>query len=198
MNYYLLGCLAFIIIILTVFFLSFEKKHPEPRDILPIVTLCILASLGRILFNFLPQIQPVTAIVILTGICYKRQAGFLTGSLCAFTSNLILGLGPWTIWQMFAWGAIGFVAGFIPKDKIHIAAVFSLVSAFFFSLITDMWTLLSMNESLSVPLVLTVLWTGIVFNIGHAIGNVIFIYLLYPVFVPKLNRLQIKYGINKC
>ena len=65
------------------FFVSFESRRPALRDIMPVIIICTLASAGRVIFGFLPQVQPVTAIVIITGICYGRQTGFLTGALCA-------------------------------------------------------------------------------------------------------------------
>ena len=78
------------------FFFSFERRKPSVKDILPVVVMVAVASAGRVVFNFLPQIQPVTAIVIIMGVYCGKQTGFLTGSLCALVSNLFLGQGPWT------------------------------------------------------------------------------------------------------
>lgn len=89
------------------FFFSFERRKPSVKDILPVVVMVAVASAGRVVFNFLPQIQPVTAIVIIMGVYCGKQTGFLTGSLCALVSNLFLGQGPWTPFQMLAWGQIG-------------------------------------------------------------------------------------------
>ena len=86
------------------FFFSFERRKPSVKDILPVVVMVAVASAGRVVFNFLPQIQPVTAIVIIMGVYCGKQTGFLTGSLCALVSNLFLGQGPWTPFQMLAWG----------------------------------------------------------------------------------------------
>ena len=74
-----------------------------------------VASAGRVVFNFLPQIQPVTAIVIIMGVYCGKQTGFLTGSLCALVSNLFLGQGPWTPFQMLAWGLVGVLAAVLAK-----------------------------------------------------------------------------------
>lgn len=98
----------------------FELKKPAVREFLPLVVICAGASLGRVIFSFIPQIQPVTALVIITGSACGSLYGYITGSLCALISNMMLGQGPWTLFQMTAWGTIGFIAGIIGhlfKDK---------------------------------------------------------------------------------
>lgn len=211
MQNYILISFTFAILLIGIFFFTYEKKRPQPRDIMPIVIMCVVSALGRIVFNFIPQVQPSTAIIIIMGICYGRQAGFITGAMTALVSNMILGQGPWTIWQMTAWGIIGFLAGFIRcypfgqttesnfKKTTHIllVAVFGFFSAFLFSMITDIWTIASIGSALTPSLAISIFTTGMIFNISHAIGNVIFIFLLYPAFAKKLLRLKHKYGILK-
>ena len=92
---------------LTPFFLAFERQKPRPRDFMPVVVLTALSVTGRLLFAALPNFKPVSAIVILAGVCFGRQSGFLTGALSALVSNLFFGQGPWTPWQMYAWGLMG-------------------------------------------------------------------------------------------
>lgn len=181
------------------FYLFYEKSYPKARDIMPVIVICVIASLGRIIFQFAPQIQPVTAIVIIMGCCYGSQTGFLTGSLCALISNMILGQGPWTLWQMLAWGTIGFLAGILRRFKygtnLIVLSVFAFFSAFLYSLICDIWTVSSLGESLNIPMAVGIFMTGILFNIGHAIGNVLFILVLYRPLSTKLRRLTVKYGV---
>ncbi len=190
--------LAFAVCIL--FIISFEKKKPKARDIMPIIIVCATACVGRIIFSFIPQIQPVTAIVIITGYCYGISTGFMTGALCAIISNMFLGQGPWTIWQMLAWGTIGAIAGIIPiihQKYILLSSLclYAFLSGFLFSIITDIWTVMSLGGSMNFSSVLGVFITGILFNIGHSIGNVIFILLLFPLFYSRFKRLKEKFGI---
>lgn len=185
--------------ICVIFFLSFENRKPSIRDIMPIVVVCIVAALGRVVFNFIPQLQPVTAIVIIMGITYGPQSGFITGALSALISNMYLGQGPWTPWQMLAWGTIGFLSGFLGKSKFSrlpvVYCTFGFLSGFLFSIITDIWTVSSLGQALNAGIVLAVFSSGIIINIGHSAGNVVFLLLLFGLFNRKLERIKTKYGV---
>ena len=104
-----------VVLALVPYFLRFERRHPRPRDIMPIVVLAAIAAVGRILFAPFPNVKPVTAIVIVSGACLGPQSGFLTGALAALSSNLFFGQGPWTPWQMYAWGLAGYLAGLLGR-----------------------------------------------------------------------------------
>ena len=97
------------------FFLVFEKKKPRARELVPIAVMAALGVVGRTLFSLipLPNFKPVSAIVIITAVAFGPETGFLTGAVTGFLSNFIFGQGPWTPWQMFCWGMIGFVAGLL-------------------------------------------------------------------------------------
>lgn len=181
------------------FFFSFEKRKPSVKDILPVVVMVAVASAGRVLFNFLPQIQPVTAIVIIMGIYCGGWTGFLTGSLSALASNLFLGQGPWTPFQMLAWGLVGVLAAVLAKApvsrKIGVVCVYGFLAGFLYGIITDLWTLMAVGESLSWALVLTVYTAQVPFNLLHGVGNVIFLLLLYRPLGKKLERIQEKFGV---
>ena len=82
-----------------------------------IAVMAAIAVVGRMAFFMLPQFKPVTAIVIITGISLGAEAGFLTGAVAGFVSNFFFGQGPWTPWQMFAFGIIGFLAGLLFRGK---------------------------------------------------------------------------------
>ncbi len=184
------------------FFFSFEKRKPAVKDILPVVVMVAAASAGRVIFNFLPQIQPVTAIVIIMGIYCGKQTGFLTGALCALVSNLFLGQGPWTPFQMLAWGLVGMLAAVLAKvppfRKTWAVCVYGFLASFLYGAITDLWTVMSMGESLSWPLILTAYAAAIPFNLLHGVGNIAFLLLLYRPLGNKLKRIQEKFGVLAC
>lgn len=214
--------IIYLIINLAVFAV-FELKKPSVRDFLPLVVVCAAASLGRVIFSFIPQVQPVTALIIITGSAYGSLYGYVTGSLCALISNMMLGQGPWTLFQMTAWGTVGFIAGLLGhlfKTKAYISeqtvtsddfctpdkytkkrkgfielAAFSLygfLSAFLFSIITDTLTISYLGEALTFSSAIAVFITGIAFNAGHAIFNVVLIFLLYHPVKGSLLRCKNK------
>lgn len=200
MNYILISSIAVMVLINLIFFVLFERTKPKPKDILPIVVICCAASLGRLIFNIIPQVQPVTALVIITGSVYGCRKGYVTGALCALVSNLFLGQGPWTLYQMTAWGMVGLLAGLMEKPihsisenkKAWIYAFYGFVAAFLFSLITDFNTVAYLGEGINVASVVAVYVTGLAFNIGHGVFNFILLLFLYKVLSRKLIRIKRK------
>ena len=73
---------------------------------------------GRSLFIITPGFKPVAAITAITGFSLGAEAGFLTGAISALVSNMFFGQGPWTPFQMFMWGIIGFIAGLLGKTGV--------------------------------------------------------------------------------
>lgn len=96
-----------------IFFASYEASRPRLRDIMPTVVLAALAAAGRILFAPIPDFKPVSAIAIIAGVAFGRKSGFMVGALAALASNFFFGQGPWTPWQMYAWGLVGYGAGLL-------------------------------------------------------------------------------------
>jgi hypothetical protein len=103
------------------FLLIYDKRKAQARDLLPVAVMAAMCVVGRAAFAIvpLPNFKPVSAIIIITAIAFGPETGFLTGTLAAFASNFLFGQGPWTPWQMFSWGMIGFIAGLL-----HNAGVF--------------------------------------------------------------------------
>ena len=62
--------------------------------------------------------KPIAAIVILTGVSFRGEAGFLCDCLIMMISNKYFGQGPWTPWQMFSYGMIGYLAGILFQKGI--------------------------------------------------------------------------------
>lgn len=168
--------------------------------LMPVVVISAAAVAGRILFNFIPQVQPVTAMVILTGLTLGPVCGAVTGLLSALVSNMVLGQGVWTLFQMLAWGGIGFLAGFFSKSKIcrslPFLCLYGFVSGILFSLITDLSTLFFMSYGVPISgvAIAAVFGTGLLFNLPHCVGNLFFLLILRRPFVKNFQRLRDKYG----
>ena len=88
-------------------FAWYERSHPTARVLALVGTLAALAALGRIAFAPMPNVKPTTDIVLLAGYVLGGAPGFAVGAVAALASNLFFGQGPWTPWQMAAWGAVG-------------------------------------------------------------------------------------------
>ena len=118
--------ISFVILFETMapFFMVFEHRRPRAREIVMIAMLAALTVVGNLLsFSVLP-IQAGTAMVIIAGISFGPEAGFLVGALARLVCNFFQGQGMWTPWQMFCWGLLGFLAGLL-FNKVEIEKVHS-------------------------------------------------------------------------
>ena len=95
------------------FFMAFEGRKPQARELVVLATMVALNCAGRAAFFMVPDFKPIYAITIISGIAFGGEAGFLVGSMSMLVSNFLFGQGPWTPWQMFALGLIGFLSGIL-------------------------------------------------------------------------------------
>lgn len=181
------------------FFLRFEKSRPKPRDIMPIVVLAAIAAAGRILFAPFADVKPVSAIIIVGAIAFGRESGFLIGALAALSSNLFFGQGPWTPWQMYAWGLVGYVAGWLNdrgwlrrKAAVY---VYGFFSAFLYGILLDSWYVVGYVSPFTWQGAFTACAAGFPFNLTHAVSTVVFLIPICRPWGKKLERIKVKYGI---
>ncbi len=99
------------------FFARFEGRRPQARELVLLAVMTAFAVAGRVAFYWAPQFKPVCAIVILTAVAFNAEAGFITGAAAGLISNMFFGQGPWTPWQMFGFGLVGFFCrNFVPRQ----------------------------------------------------------------------------------
>ena len=198
---YLVSSLLMIFYIMVPFFLGFERRKPQAREVVLIAVMIALAVASRAAFFMVPQFKPMLAVIIIAGVCLGAQSGFLVGSMSAFVSNFLFGQGPWTPFQMLAWGLIGFFAGLLAANLLKGKSPVALSIYGFFAVfllhggITDLWTLLGMSSRPTLAMALTVYGTGFVFNIILAVATVVFLLLLTRPMIEKIERVQRKYGL---
>lgn len=180
------------------FFVSFEKGKNDARRIVIIAVMTALSVAGRFVFAPIPFFKPVTAIVIITAIYLGAEAGFITGAFSAVVSNFYFGQGPWTPFQMFAWGLIGFLAGLLAKRLVEskvLLIIFGALTGVVFSFIMDVWTTLWADGTFNIARFIASITTAAPFTVVYMVSNVIFLLLLTKPIGRKLQRLKTKYGI---
>ncbi len=183
------------------FFISFERRKPHAREIVVLAIMCALAVAGRMIFYSFAQIKPVAAIVIITGICFGYQSGFLVGAMSIFVSNMFMGHGPWTPWQMLTFALMGALAGIVFKSENKrpnkwLVAIFGFVVTFVFgALILDTATIV-IADTISTGALIGALATGLPFNIVHATSTAVFLLLLTNPILDKMQRVKQKYGLS--
>jgi energy-coupling factor transport system substrate-specific component len=186
------------------FFVRFEGRKPQSREVVILAVMVAIGVAGRAAFFMVPQFKPVVAIVVIAGVCLGKESGFLVGAMTAFVSNFIFGQGPWTPWQMFCFGLIGFLAGLLfeknlvrkaPGKRRLILCLYGAFAAFFiYGGIIDLWTILGMTAQPVWETFLLVYTVALPFNLIHTIATVFFLYLIANPMINKLERVKLKYG----
>jgi energy-coupling factor transport system substrate-specific component len=87
--------------------LAYERRRPSARMVAVVATLAAVAALGRDMFVAIPEVKPITAIAFVVGYALGPVPGFTVGAIGMLASNVVLGQGPYTPWQMLAWGLVG-------------------------------------------------------------------------------------------
>lgn len=171
----------------------YERGRPTARVVALVATLAALAALGRIAFAPLPNVKPTTDIVLLSGFVLGGAPGFAVGAFAALTSNLVFGQGPWTPWQMAAWGAVGLLGALVARFG-HLAtgrwslALAGALAGLLFGLVMDLSTWLTATAVPERGTLLAILATSAPFNLLHAAGNAVFAFVFGPAFVTALRR----------
>ncbi|MCK9478242.1 MAG: ECF transporter S component [Firmicutes bacterium] len=197
------GIVSTVVIMLSMlpFFMQFENKKPKARDIVPIAVMAAVAVASRLAFAFIPQFKPIIAVVIVTAVVFGAESGFLCGTVSMLVSNFFFGHGPYTPWQMFFCGIIGFMAGFLAskgllKNRI-LLSLFGFAAGFVFGAAVDIFTVIAYTPQISVATVLGIYIAGFWFNVVLAAATAFFLYVAGIPIIKKLKRVQLKYGINE-
>lgn len=180
---------------------AFENRKPKARELVIISALCAIGVAGRTAFFMLPQFKPVAAIVIISGVAFGGETGFLVGAITAFVSNFFFGQGPWTPWQMFSFGIIGFLAGImfqkgiLRKTKTDMC-VFGFVATFvIYGGIMNPASVIMWQSNININMVLSSYVMGMPFDFIHAVSTVFFLFFAAEPMLEKLERIKIKYGL---
>ncbi len=199
-KYYFISLLIILETIIP-FCMVFEARKPKARELIIISVLCGIAVAGRGAFAMVPQFKPVTALVIIAGVCFGGETGFLVGAVTGFVSNFFFGQGPLTPWQMFGFGIIGFLAGicfkkgFLRKTKTSLC-IFGFLAAFLiYGGIMNPASVIVWQNKVTREMLLTSYVTGFSFDLLHSISTVFFLWFIAEPMIEKLERIKLKYGL---
>lgn len=201
MRGYYFTSMCIIVISIFIFLWSFEKRKPKTREIVTLAVMTALAVVGRLAFFMTPQVKPCAAIIIITGVMLGRQSGFLCGALTAFVSGFFFGQGPWTPWQMIAFGIIGFLSGVLfSKKNIKYAynkwiiSIYGFLATFvIYGFMLDTATVFMYTDTPKTETFVATYLSGIGFNLIHAASTFVVLFLISNATIKKLERLKIKY-----
>ncbi len=199
-KYYFISLLIILETIIP-FCMVFESRKPKARELIVISVLCAIAVISRTAFFMLPQLKPVDALIIIAGVCFGGETGFLIGAVTGFVSNFFFGQGPWTPWQMFAFGIIGFIAGILFKKGIlrktkASLCIFGFLATFIiYGGIMNPASIIMWQNKITWEMVLSTYIMGIPFDLIHALGTAFFLWFISEPMIDKLERIKVKYGL---
>lgn len=200
-NYYLISA-SLILIAFAVFFVSYERKKPEARELVTLAVLSAIAVASRAAFAMIPFFKPMMGIVMITAMAFGPGAGFLTGAVSAFVSNFFFGQGPWTPWQMFAYGFGGALAGILyqkglihEEKKLRTAVIGYLLIQCIVGPILDVCAIFTMGQNVTPELMLSIFGSGVIPNAIHGLATALTLFLLGKPMMEKLTRMKLKYGM---
>lgn len=198
---YMVCSLIVVVAAMLPFFMMFEGRKPKAREIMVISVLAAIGVAGRAAFFMLPSFKPIAAIVILTGVSFGGEAGFLVGCMIMMISNIFMGHGPWTPWQMFAFGVIGFLAGILYQKGILKArkldlCIYGFLSVFLiYGGIMNPASILMSYGYITKESLIAYYISGAPVDLVHATSTVIFLWFMSGPLLEKLERIKRKYGL---
>ncbi|MCL2456642.1 MAG: ECF transporter S component, partial [Defluviitaleaceae bacterium] len=182
------------------FALIYEGRKPAARELVIVAVLCALAVAARAAFFMLPQFKPVLALIIISGVALGGETGFLIGATVAFVSNMYFGQGPWTPWQMFAFGIIGFLSGVFFRTRLRnpiVLSIFGGIAAFFvYGGIMNPASVLIFQPQPTLEMFVLAFLYGAPFDFLHAVATFLFLLLISRPMLEKLDRIKNKFDVK--
>ena len=183
------------------FFLIFESRKPQARELVLIAVLCAIGVAGRAAFFMVPQFKPVIALTIIAGVAMGGETGFLVGAMTMLVSNLMFSQGPWAPWQMFCTGIIGFLAGvlfrkgWLRRNRMSLCIYGTLSAIIIYGGIMNPAAALMYMHELNWQMLATYYVSGFPVDCVHAAGTWLFLWFAAEPMLEKLDRIKVKYGL---
>ena len=187
--------ILFIVGVFYAIFKMYEAKKPPVESIVLIAVLTAIAVVGRIILMSIPAVNLASFIIIMVGVVFGKEEGFLVGALTAFVSGLFMGMGYWVLFQMLAWGLMGASAGFLASrfDSVGFRIVFGLLWGFLYGWITDISAIFYSGTALEITPIIALYLNGVSYDLTHGVTNAVLLVVLYDWFKKMFTRAKVKY-----
>ena len=176
-------------------FYWYERTRPSARLVALVAALAALAIAGRLILAPIPNVVATTDIALITGYALGAGPGFAVGALAAPISNIWLGQGPWTAWEMAGWGLVGLAGAWIGVvsrrrlGRLGLATVCAL-AGFAYGALLDLSVMVTYGGEQSLDRFLALSARGIPFNVAHAMGNFVIALAAGPALVRMISRFR--------
>jgi uncharacterized membrane protein len=195
-----LASFAIVLASLALAFWWYERSHPPAKLLAVVATLAAIAALGRDAFAAVPDVKPITAVVLVSGVAFGAGPGFAVGAISGFASNFLLGQGPWTPWQMLGWGLVGLIGGGLGNLTSRRMTPFQIAlacaaAAEAFNLVVDLYTWTGAGDQ-TVRAFGLVLASAVMFDVTHVIASFAFGLAFGPALLRMLMRVRSRLEVS--
>ncbi|MBR6113616.1 MAG: ECF transporter S component [Oscillospiraceae bacterium] len=198
-SYYLLSALVALEILIP-FFMAFEGRKPQPRELVTVAVMSALVTIARVAVP-LPSFKPTFAVIMLSGIAFGPETGFIVGALGALGSDFFYGQGPFTPWQMMAYGmagvlaGIGFAPGRLPRKNWVMGVFCFICTVLFIGPLLDTSTVTIIATTFTWENMLPIYASGLPVNLTQGACSFLTMLLFGNAILEKLERVRTQYGM---
>ena len=198
-SYYLLSAIV-ALEILVPFFMAFEGRRPKPRELVTVAVMAALVTIARVAVP-LPSFKPTFAVIMLAGIAFGPETGFIVGALGALGSDFFYGQGPFTPWQMMAYGMAGLLAGFVyqhnwvPRKNWVMGAFCFVCTVLFIGPLLDTSTVTIIATKFTWENMLPIYLSGFPVNVMQGLCSFLTMLFFGNAILEKLDRVRTQYGM---
>ena len=191
MNWAILATLV-VVLGIAAFLFQFEATAISSKEIALVAMLGAVSAVLRVPFAALPGVQPCTYLIACSGYVFGPVAGFMVGALTALASNFFLGQGPWTLYQMLAWGLVGVSAAYLRRFKLNILwlVICGVVWGYSFGWLVNTWFWAAFIYPHTLKTFMLTQLSSVWLDTFHAAGNALFLGLLGARTIAILERFK--------
>lgn len=199
-SYYLLSALV-AVEVLAPFFMTFEKRKPQPRELATVAVMSAFVTIARVGVP-IPSFKPTFAVILLSGIAFGPETGFVVGAMGALGSDFFYGQGPFTPWQMMAYGVMGLLGGLAFREGSPLKRKNIVMAVFCFAAtvlvvgpLLDTSSVFITISVLSWENILPLYISGFPVNLTQGVCCFLTLMLFGEAILEKLERVKLQYGM---
>jgi energy-coupling factor transport system substrate-specific component len=197
MSGFVLNVFIFLTLFILALYFKFIERGVNTKELSLIAIYSAFTAIARIPFAAFPSIQPCSYLIFCAGYVFGPLIGFIIGGNTAIISNIILGHGPWTVFQIVGWGLIGITGGIYPHSakqlpNKYLIAIVGFIWGFLFGWIGNLWSWLLLPKQ-NLESFIFVNLNSLVFDLSHAIANVVFLFYFGQKTINILKRYRIRF-----
>ena len=184
-------------------FFKIEEKSLNAKETAFIAIYSAFTAAVRVPFVGIPGVQPCSYLIFVAGYVFGPFIGFVIGGNTALLSNIMLGHGPWTVYQIYGWGLFGILGGRLGKfyekreREIHkgIMSIMGFGFGFIYGWLLNSWFYVLTIRPITLSGFILFNATSFIYDLAHAIGNVVFFYYFGERTILILQRYRHRFSI---